>query len=751
MGILLNLCLVIGVASISIQEALQISNSGSIIDPFDIYDAAEALGEANMLSEAALAFERVLSFPLSAEHRGQVAYNLGHTYEKLGQPQLALKHFQNSVSVVGPQALIKVAWCLKSAGRLMDVVGALEKAQKMNPNDPEIYYLLGDALNNVKQWKRAIEVYQLGLKKLKHLVKDIRSDSRATWLALKLYTGIGDAMVNSKEPFAIKYLEEALELTQTPLEGSTVPLKSDRHSILASLLFAKLHSCLWDSYDSELAELEASLSSLFQVPLNNGSTVQPSFLSPYQALFFPFPEELRTNISKSWCSQYPPKFLPQLNATEPSSQTKFHIGFISRRFEDYPGTFLLMGLFSRFDPSKTIVSCFATGPDDGSVARKQVSQACTHFYDVSRESDERVASIIASKHVDFLIDYDGMHDFNNMGTLSYHGSRKQASFLGFAATTGCQGADNPVQFNIVDRFSAPIRPLGPSFSETLLVLPYSYQPQDPFQSENDGFTRIVDFHSEDSKHRIREIKQKEGIPLDVVVFACFNRLEKLTPQSFDIWMEVLQMVPTSVLWLYGGGSSTRLYKEWSENPNLREQQAWQPLINLWIRAGKYGVDPSRIIFAPRRERAEHLYRHYAIDVFLDGGVYASHTTASDALFTGTPIVTLLQSSFASRVAASLLAGAGEEAYAVGVSATAAEYVQTAKRLADNNAKYAWKLRSSIQTALVETISQVRLIDQGSLSRDKTSSMKIFHPYFFTKELTRLLLASSEDDDVKVLF
>jgi protein O-GlcNAc transferase len=269
--------------------------------------------------------------------------------------------------------------------------------------------------------------------------------------------------------------------------------------------------------------------------------------------------------------------------------------------------------------------------------RARMMSAFDRFVDVRTLPHREVAERIQADHVDILVDLKGYTHQARPAILAYRPAPVQVSYLGYPATMGADFVD----YIIVDPVVAPSGQ-QPFFSERLVHLPCSFQ-------ANDRRREVAD---------IGASRADCGLPDEGLVFCCFNNSYKISPAFFDIWMRLLRSVPRSVLWLL------------ETNPLVKG--------NLRSEARKRGVDPERLIFAPIVPLAEHLGRHRHADLFLDTLPCNAHTTASDALWAGLPVLTCRGNTFAGRVASSLLAAVGLEEL---ITESPEEYEQTALALA----------------------------------------------------------------------
>jgi protein O-GlcNAc transferase len=269
------------------------------------------------------------------------------------------------------------------------------------------------------------------------------------------------------------------------------------------------------------------------------------------------------------------------------------------------------------DRSQFEVCGISFGPDDHSEIRARVVAAFDHFIDVSSKNDEEVARLLNGLHIDVAVDLMGHTTGARPRIFALRPSPIQVGYMGFPATTGANFIDYIISDPIVLPFNRQEH-----FTENIVHLPDCYL-------VNDRKRRVA----------TRSPTRAEcGLPPDAFVFCCFNNNWKITPTIFDVWMRLLQNVEHSVLWLLSNDKG-------AEN-NLRREALVR------------GVIPSRLIFAGRVNIEDHLERHRLADLFLDTLPYNAHTTASDALWVGLPVLTCQGGSFAGRVASSLLHAIG---------------------------------------------------------------------------------------------
>jgi predicted O-linked N-acetylglucosamine transferase (SPINDLY family) len=310
---------------------------------------------------------------------------------------------------------------------------------------------------------------------------------------------------------------------------------------------------------------------------------------------------------------------------------------VSADFRRHPTTALIAGLIEHHDRDRFEVVGISLGDDDKSPQRQRIMTAFDRFLDVRDDPIEAIVAAMRKLEVDIAVDLMGLTTRCRPGIFQQRAAPVQVGYLGFPGTSGMDAID----YLVVDPFIAGGE-LRHTASEKLLILPDCYQC-------NDGKQAIPpDVPTRSSC----------GLPDDGFVFCSFNHGKKLTPQVFDQWIRILRQIEGSVLWLIKSGDTAER--------------------NLRAAAERRGVDPRRVIFADYVDHSHHLARNALADLHLDTFPYGAHTTASDALWAGAPILTRAGASFASRVCGSLLTTIGVPEL---ITASAEDYEALAIRLA----------------------------------------------------------------------
>ena len=384
-------------------------------------------------------------------------------------------------------------------------------------------------------------------------------------------------------------------------------LEPEYTEALVQFIFRSQSICQWDNLDAPLQCLVRQI--------GNGT----GQINPFALLSIcRDPEELLLSARKyaeriegGVKNPSLPKF--EIRRVSEIDDQRLRIGYLSSDFHQHATTYLSAQLFESHDRSRYEVHAYSYGPDDGSPLRRRLQEGFEHFHEVRHESLIDTAKHIYQDGIDVLVDLKGYTLGARTEIMAMRPAQVQVNFLGYPGSMGAEFID----YIIADRFVVPTTE-EESYSEAIVFMPVSYQ-------VNDAHRKIDDTYP---------TRSSVGLPDRGIVFCCFNQAEKLTPEVFAVWMRLLKNVPDSVLWLLAFNSYTEK--------------------SLHARASSYGVDHRRLIFAPKIPYRKHLARYKHADLFLDTFPCNAHTTASDALWGGCPILTCAGRTFASRVAGSLL-------------------------------------------------------------------------------------------------
>lgn len=349
-----------------------------------------------------------------------------------------------------------------------------------------------------------------------------------------------------------------------------------------------------------------------------------------------------------------------------AEREKIRIGYLSCDFHEHATSLLLVELFEAHDRARFELFAYSYGADDGKAMRPRLEATFDHFIDIAALSNIDAARAIHADGIDILVDLKGYTRDSRTAILLLGPAPVQVNYLGYPGTLGGTVCD----YIITDRYLTPAAG-AEDYSECFAYLPNSYQP-----------------HGRKAKIGKAPTRAEAGLPEHGFVFCCFNQAYKITPETFDVWCRLLLEVPDSVLWL------------------LHDEKAKGNLRNEALRRG---ITPDRLVFAGHLPQDEHLGRLQLADLVLDTLPYNAHTTASDALWAGVPLVTCSGDTFPSRVAGSLLhaIGLGEM-----ITADRDAYFELAYRLATDP-----DLLAAVRTKLAANRLTTALFDIETYARD----------------------------------
>ncbi|MEI8366310.1 MAG: tetratricopeptide repeat protein [Parachlamydiaceae bacterium] len=518
---------------------------------------------------------------------------------------------------------------LGSVIRFMDLskwkesIFCFEKAIQLKPNNADAYNNLGSVLRDVGRSLESIACYNKSLEFRPNQASTYRNLS-LVWTDLKHFDQ------------AILYLQKALELKPNdPLMLSSLGyaymekgegLKSivyyeqalkttpDYAPAMVYLYLQLRQFCLWQEADRVDALLEKNTRNA----LEKGVFCEET---PFINVFRTMDQAENLAVAKAWSDNSKRTMTRPAFTHTPRVRDKLTIGYLSYDFQDHATAHLMMGLFRLHNKKRFNINVYSYGPDDQSDYRRQIAENSTKFVDVAALTDAEVAQRIFDDGVDILVDLKGWTSFARPSIALYRPAPIQIAYLGFPGTSGMDCFD----YIITDRIVTPVEDQV-YYTEKFLYMKNSYQVNDDQQQISD---RVM------TRHEV-------GLPEEGVIFASFNAPYKIQAGIFDSWMRLLSQVPQSVLWLY----IDRLGNQAVIESQLRQ------------RAASFGVDPSRIVFANHMKKSDHLRRLQLADLALDVPLYNGHTTTTDALWAGVPVIAIQGDHFASRVSSSLLTAVG---------------------------------------------------------------------------------------------
>jgi predicted O-linked N-acetylglucosamine transferase (SPINDLY family) len=597
-----------------------------------IFNLGIVLHQKRELDAAEAAYRRVISLnpAIAVGHN-----NLGTVLKDQGLLDQALAAFAKAIALQPDyaEASYNRATVLQQQARFDEALAAYGQAVRLRPDYSDAINNAGIVLQQLGRAGEAIDLYRRLSQQM-----PAHADA-ANNLATALLVGgragearaaLGQALAQRPDfPEAFYNLGNACrELGD--LSGAisayrnALQLRPDYADAFSQLRHHRAQACEWSDFEADQAKLVEMVRQGIRVP-------------PFYLFSTPASASDQLICAEQWIGPIKAPVEAVFAHERSAARERIRLGYLSGDFHQHATAQLMAELFECHDRDRFEVFAYSYGPDVNSPMRARLARAFDRFVDVRALSHREAARLIDADKVDILIDLKGYTHQARPAISAFRPAPVQVNYLGYPATMGADFID----YIIVDPFVVP-GSQQPFFSEKLVHLPGSYQ-------VNDRKREVAS---------ARTSRQDWGLPEAALVFCSFNNSYKISPALFDIWMRLLRAVPDSVLWLL---EANQLVKG-----NLRSE------------AERRGVDSSRLIFAPVVPLAEHLGRHGHADLFLDTLPCNAHTTASDALWAGLPLLTCSGDTFAGRVAGSLLTAIGMPEL---VTTSLEEYEQTALALA----------------------------------------------------------------------
>ncbi len=595
-------------------EAFAAYDRALVLKP-DLADAwlgrGNVFGNRKQYDEAFAAYDKALALkPDSAE-----AWNgQGNCFVELKRYDEALTAYDKALELKPDSA---EAWLGRGNAfcelkRHDEALTAYDTALALKPDLAEAWLGRGNVFGDLKRYNEAFAAYDKGLV--------LKPDLAAAWVgrgnvlyaltrhdeAVTAYDAAIAFKPDLAEPWfgrgnvfsELRNYDEALAAYDRALA-----LSPDLTAAEGARLHAKMHLCDWSNFDTESRHLISSIR-------NGVAAAVPFVLLPILSSPADQLKCARLHCAKSLSSSEKRTW-----RIERHKHRRIRVAYLSADFREHPVSYLLANVFELHDRRNFETIAVSFGPDSPSEIRARLENSFEKFMDVKNQSDIDVAKLLRTLEVDIAVDLMGHTKDSRIAIFAHGAAPIQVTYLGYPGTMGGDFMDYLIADDIV--IPAAHREY---YAEKVIYLPYSYMP-------TDSAKRYISD---------RPFERAEmGLPPNGFVFCSFNNSYKLNPTIFDCWMRILKKVDGSVLWL----------SENNENATA----------NLKKEARIRGVDPHRLVFAKRLpSSADHLARHRLASLFLDTSPYSAHTTASDALWAGLPVLTQIGETFAGRVAASLL-------------------------------------------------------------------------------------------------
>ncbi|KAM1468639.1 hypothetical protein ACFX2I_033577 [Malus domestica] len=687
------------------------------------------LNLGNVYKALGLPQEAIVCYQRALQTRPNYAMafgNLASSYYEQGQLDLAILHYKQAISCDARflEAYNNLGNALKDIGRVDEAIQCYNQCLTLQPNHPQALTNLGNIYMEWNMVAAAAQYYKAtltvttGLSAPFNNLAIIYKQQGNYADAISCYNEVlridplaADGLVNRGNTY--KEIGRVSEAIQDYIHAISVrPTMAEAHANLASaykdsghveaaiksysqalllrtdfpeatcnLLHTLQCVCNWEDRDKMFSEVEGIIRRQINMSL------LPS-VQPFHAIAYPIDPILALEISRKYaahCSIVASRFgLSPFNHPAPvpirhnGGPQRLRVGYVSSDFGNHPLSHLMGSVFGMHNKDNVEVFCYALSPNDGTEWRQRIQSEAEHFIDVSSLSSDMIAKMINEDKIQVLINLNGYTKGARNEIFAMQPAPIQVSYMGFPGTTGA----NYIDYLVTDEFVSPLR-YAHIYSEKIVHLPHCYFVNDYKQKNQD----VLD-------PSCRHKRSDYGLPEDKFIFACFNQLYKMDPEIFNTWCNILKCVPNSALWLlrFPAAGETRLRKY----------------------AVDQGVQPDQIIFTDVAMKGEHIRRSALADLFLDTPLCNAHTTGTDILWAGLPMVTLPLEKMATRVAGSLClaTGLGDEM----IVSSMKEYEEKAVSLALNPPKLralANKLKAARLTCpLFDTARWVRNLERS---------------------------------------
>ncbi|KAL9233417.1 hypothetical protein vseg_008423 [Gypsophila vaccaria] len=583
-----------------------------------------ALKDAGRVDEAMQCYNQCLS--LKPNHP-QALTNLGNIYMEWNMVAVAATYYRATLSVTSGLSapFNNLAVIYKQQGKHGDAISCYNEVLRIDPTAVDGLVNRGNTYKEIGRVTEAIQDYVHAI-----TIRPTMAEAHANLASAYKDSGHVEA--------AIKSYRQALSL------------RPDFPEATCNLLHTLQCVCSWEDRDKMFKDVEAIIRR--QVKMS----VLPS-VQPFHAIAYPLDPILALEISRKYaqhCSVVASRYaLSPFNHPSPTPiksgpHPRLRIGYVSSDFGNHPLSHLMGSVFGMHNREHVEVFCYALSPNDGTEWRHRTQTETEHFVDVSAMPSNQIAKMINDDQIQVLVNLNGYTKGARNEIFAMQPAPIQVSYMGFPGTTGATYID----YLVTDEFVSPFKSAH-IYSEKLVHVPHCYFVNDYKQKNRD----LLD-------PNCRPKRSDYGLPEDKFLFACFNQLYKMDPEIFTTWCNILKRIPNSALWLLkfpaAGESRLRAY------------------------AAAQGVRPDQIIFTDVAVKHEHIKRSALADLFLDTPLCNGHTTGTDILWAGLPMITLPLEKMATRVAGSLClaTGLGEEMIVNSIK----EYEERAVSLALNPPK-----------------------------------------------------------------
>lgn len=661
----------------NLAEAARLFETSLKADPRQpdaLYNYGIVLAGLKRFEEALVSYDKALAL---MPDNPVILNNRGNALAELKRLDEALASYERAVALDRryPDALLNRGIALSRLNRPAEALGSYEGALAIRADDAEALFHRGNALAELKRAREAVEAYDraVALDPQNALAFNNRGNALADLCrhkdalesydrALALTPAYRDALFNRGVTLSeLRRHEEALDSFQRaiaiePDSGRELPYTQ------GSIACARLHLCDWSS--------EHAIDEVVQQCLAGKRAVVP-----FDCYMLKDSAAAHYQCARTYAQDKNPASPPRPWKVGRRAHERIRLAYASFDFREHVVAHQFAGVIEHHDRARFETTALSLYPGAPDAMQGRLRGAFERFIEIGNRSDLEAAELLRELEVDILVDLTGFTRGGRMGLFAHRPAPIQANWLGDPGTLGAEYYDYIIADGIVIPEGHQVH-----YAEKIVRLPECYLPNDGKRYAGGRMPT----------------RAEAGLPERGFVFCSFNNSYKFRPALFDVWMRLLGGTEDSVLWLRSG------------NPAA--------IANLRREAAARGVDPGRLVFAPYvKGREEHLARQGLADLFLDTLPYNAHSTASEALWAGLPVLTCLGGAFPGRVAASLLTAAGLPEL---VTRTLAEYEALAATLA-------------------------REPDRLRRARDKLAGNRLTHPLFDAARFTRGLEAAYE--------
>ena len=585
--------------------------------------------------------------------------------EDLDQPGQALKAYERLLA-----SAPEMADAFHNRGLLLVRLGRFREAEeshrqyvKAHPDSPQARLDLADILLAASRYDEAIS--QIDAIPHASLMAPALLTRALALASLGRFSEAGSAIAGAKERDPTGFTRHVERIA--PNGDPDVVLAPENVFLWRGYIAQQ--QCQWSGWDRYASEFRKAAN-------NPGAQLEPAL--SFAALHVPLTPQDRLALARRTASKIE-STAPALPQVASSERAKVRVGILSPDFRDHLNARLLLPLFELSDRSRLEMIAYSLAADDGSAILERIKTAAARFVDLAPLSDASAAMRIRADGVDILVDVGGHTAGARFGIVARRPAPLQAQYLGFAGSLGSARID----YAIVDPVVAP-EGSESEWSEALVRLPSTYY--------------LYDFR-EQARQKVS--RREYGLPDDGFVFCAFHKAEKISPESFELWMAMLRRTERSVMWFLSPSEAA--------------------VANLRSAAGARGIDPARLVFAPFESRERYLSRHSLGDLMVDAVHHNAMTTACDAMSVGLPLLTLKGNSMVARAGESLVRAAGLPEL---VAHDRGDFVEKAVRLASGRVELEAlraRLAARRDAQLFDTPSRVSELESAFLQMHENAA------------------------------